>query len=114
MAPILPMPWACARPEFIVSERQSGSTDTRPRRAMNSSPLYNGDRLEGRYANYFKVGHNAFELLLDFGQFFPEGEPEQLHTRIITTPSYAKVLLDVLRDSIERYEQSYGPIQQEE
>ncbi len=22
---------------------------------------------EGRYANYFKVGHNAFEFLLDFG-----------------------------------------------
>ena len=80
---------------------------------LSSSPLHNGDRLEGRYANYFKVGHNAFELLLDFGQFFPEGEQEQLHTRIITTPSYAKVLLDVLRESIEGYETTFGPIQEE-
>ena len=78
---------------------------------LHSSPLRNGDRLEGRYANYFKVGHNAFELLLDFGQFYPEGEREQLHTRIVTTPSHAKALMEVLRESIERYEQTFGPIQ---
>lgn len=28
--------------------------------------------LEGRYANTFKVGHNAFEFLVDFGQVDPE------------------------------------------
>ena len=73
-----------------------------------------GDRLEGRFANYFKVGHNAFELLLDFGQFYPEGEREQLHTRIVTTPTYAKALMCVLRDSIAQYEQAFGPIQEGE
>jgi len=68
-------------------------------------------QLEGRYANYFKVGHNAFEFLLDFGQFYPESEQTQLHTRIITSPIYAKALLEVLRESIDRYEKSYGAIQ---
>jgi len=29
-------------------------------------------KIEGRYANYFKVGHNAFEFVLDFGQYYPE------------------------------------------
>jgi hypothetical protein len=28
--------------------------------------------LEGEYANYFKVGYNAFEFILDFGQFYSE------------------------------------------
>lgn len=78
---------------------------------MTLRPYHDGGRLEGRFANYFKVGHNAFELLLDFGQFYPEGEQEQLHTRIVTTPCYAKILLDVLRESIAQYEQTFGPIQ---
>ena len=70
--------------------------------------------LEGRYANYFKVGHNAIEFLLDFGQFFPERERAQLHTRIITSPIYAKALLETLQGSIDRYEQTFGTIAQHE
>ncbi len=54
-------------------------------------------RPEGRYANYFEVGYNAFEFLLDFGQCFPESDNCGPHTRIITTPSYAKALLETLR-----------------
>lgn len=66
---------------------------------------------EGRYANYFKVGHNAVEFLLDFGQFYPESERAQLHTRIITNPIYAKALFETLGESIARYEQTFGAIQ---
>lgn len=66
--------------------------------------------LEGRYANYFKVGHNPIEFLLDFGQFYPESEKAQLHTRIITSPIYAKALLEILQESIDRYEQTFGSI----
>jgi hypothetical protein len=69
--------------------------------------------IEGRYANYFKIGHNAFEFLLDFGQFYPESEQAQLHTRIITSPIYAKALFETLRESIARYEQAFGPIHEE-
>ena len=29
-------------------------------------------RLTGHYANYCKVGHNAFEFVLDFGQYYPD------------------------------------------
>ena len=71
------------------------------------------DHLEGRYANYFKVGCNAFEFLLDFGQLYVESERERLHTRIITSPIYAKALFETLRESIDRYEQTFGAIQRE-
>ena len=67
------------------------------------------DALEGRYANLFKIGHNAVEFVIDFGQFFPESEV-QVHTRIITGPIYAKALLDTLSESIKSYEQSFGMI----
>jgi hypothetical protein len=68
------------------------------------------EQLEGRYANYFQVGHNAFEVLLDFGQFYPEYAAAQFHTRIITSPAYAKVLSETLRGSIDQYEQTFGVI----
>jgi hypothetical protein len=77
----------------------------------DSAGSQDAGQLEGRYANYFNVGHNAFEFLLDFGQFYPEGEEPQLHTRIVTNPVYAKALLELLQESIDRYEQTFGIIQ---
>jgi hypothetical protein len=68
-------------------------------------------QLEGRYANYFEVGHNAFEFLFDFGQFYQDSKEARLHTRIITNPIYAKALFSTLRESIEQYEQKFGVIQ---
>jgi hypothetical protein len=59
-------------------------------------------KLEGRYANYFKVGHNAFEFVFDFGQYYPEIDEAELYTRIITSPRYAKELLSTLQESIEK------------
>ncbi len=46
--------------------------------------------------------------MLSFGQFYPESDEEQLHTRIVTSPLYAKALLEILRESLDRYEQTFG------
>ena len=62
------------------------------------------------YSNYFKIGYNAFEFVLDFGQFYLESEPEHLHTRIVTAPPYAKALIEVLQHSVNAYEQKFGSI----
>ncbi len=67
-----------------------------------------GNTLEGRYANYFEVGYNAFEFILDFGQLYAAGEKPKIHTRIITNPAYAKELLKTLGTSVDQYEQSDG------
>ena len=39
-----------------------------------SEAFRNDTKLEGRYSNYFKVGHNAFEFVIDFSQFYTESE----------------------------------------
>ena len=70
-------------------------------RCRKSSPL------EGKYVNYFEVGHNAFEFILDFGQSYAGNQEAQLHTRIVTSPAYAKAFLETLRESIEQYERSF-------
>ena len=68
------------------------------------------DEREARYSNYFEVGFNEFEFLLDFGQAY-EGVPGALHhTRIITGPAYAKALAHLLLGALAAYEQTHGPI----
>jgi hypothetical protein len=67
-------------------------------------------KLEGRYANYFQVGHNAFEFVLEFGQLYRDGEAPALHTRIIANPAYAKQFLQVLGDALHAYERSFGEV----
>lgn len=66
--------------------------------------------IEGRYANHFDIGHNAFEFVIDCGQYFPENKEVACHTRIITSPVYAAALLQVLTDGIRRYREKYGEI----
>jgi Protein of unknown function (DUF3467) len=64
---------------------------------------------EARYANYFQIGHNAFEFLLEFGQAHGGVSP-MLHTRIISGPAYVKALSEMLVESIGRFEHTFGPI----
>jgi hypothetical protein len=60
--------------------------------------------MEGRYANYFKVGFNDQEIVMDFGQHHG-GEESLMHTRIIICRAYLPTLIAMLeasRHPIER------------
>lgn len=81
--------------------------------AKNNSNKKQVDRrkkspLQGEYANYFKVGHNAYEFIIDFGQYYSETEEAELFSRIVTSPAYAKSLLKILQDAITQYDGMYG------
>jgi hypothetical protein len=62
---------------------------------------------KGVYANYFEVGHTAFEFVIDFGQSYSNKEP-CCHTRIVTSPVYARALLSTLTKAVDEYRQRYG------
>ena len=66
--------------------------------------------VEGRYANYFKVGFNSFEFLLDFGQLYEGSEGAGSPTRIIAIPTLAKVWSALLADAVVQFETKFGPI----
>lgn len=68
------------------------------------------ERAEGRYCNYFKVGFNAFEFVMDFGQMYEQDTDELMHTRIVTTPAYVKEFARLLASSLSNYEAQYGPV----
>ena len=57
---------------------------------------------EGRYANFFQVGHNAFEFLIEFGQ-----QDRGVHTRIYVSPQYARVLSDLLVETLAQHEREF-------
>jgi hypothetical protein len=65
------------------------------------------------YANYFRVGFNSAEFLLDFGRHF-EGGPDYFIQRIITAPLHAKELLALLAQSLCSYEERFGKIRESE
>lgn len=70
-------------------------------------PLQPEDEPEARYSNIFRIGYNAYEFVLDFGQCHPPGK-EHVHTRIVTSPASAKDLSELLQDSLGEHEQKYG------
>jgi hypothetical protein len=54
---------------------------------------------EARYANYFEVGSNQEEIVIDLGQAYGAGAPVSIHTRIVTSPVYARELVRLLRQA---------------
>ncbi len=69
--------------------------------------------LEGRYANCFKIGYNAFEFMIDFGQMSDENNRARLHSRMIANPQSVKALWIILQQSLEEYERTFGAIREE-
>ncbi len=70
--------------------------------------------IEGRYANYIVVGHNAVEFVLNFGQQFEGCNEPLMHTRIVTAPIYAKAILKTLDSAVSEFEESHGSIPETE
>ena len=60
--------------------------------------------------NYFEVGHNACEFVLDLGQFDVGTTQSIFSVRIVTGPTYAKLLAKMLLKSVQRFEETYGAI----
>lgn len=70
-----------------------------------------GDQpLLAKYANWFNIGHNNFEFILDFGQFHSHEDNSVVHTRIVVGPAYAKVFAKLLGESLGNYESEFGAI----
>jgi hypothetical protein len=58
--------------------------------------------------------YNSCVFSLDFGQYNPEGKEADLYCRIITSPKYAKVLCNILQESLEEYEKNHEIINDED
>ncbi len=79
-----------------------------PTKGAGISPkdINNSDELEAVYANTIKVGFNAYEFVLDFGQHFDDKSEEHFHTRIVTTPKYVENFIEILGQSLLKFMES--------
>ncbi len=71
---------------------------------MEFEDLGQGVPLEGRYANFFNIGHNVHEFIFEFGQSYEAEDPPRAHTRIVTSPAYAREFLRTLQHALAEYE----------
>jgi len=78
------------------------------RTTMSRSAAKHSLETKGSYANYFEVGHTAFEFVLAFGEAYAGSAPAHCHTRIVTSPVYAVSLLELLQKSVADYQSQFG------
>lgn len=70
------------------------------------------DILKGRYCNMAQISHAKEEFILDFMSMFPP--QAQLVARVILSPGHTKRMLRALQENIEKYEGSFGKIEEAE
>jgi len=71
--------------------------------------LITDDELKGRYSNLLRITHTREEFILDFINLVP---PQGIVTaRVVASPGHLKRILRALAVNLERYEKTYGVIQ---
>ena len=65
---------------------------------------------EGLYSNLALVMHSNAEFIIDFTRLLPGVPKAKVQARIIMTPVHTKLLLNALRDNIDKYEHKFGEI----
>ena len=68
---------------------------------------------EGIYSNLAIITHSPAEFVVDFTRVLPGVPKARVQARIIMTPRHAKLLLNALRDNIEKFERQFGEIRLE-
>ncbi len=77
--------------------------------ALNDA-IHTGTPSQRPYVNYFQIGHNAMEVVLECGQYYAGDEQALIVSQVITSPYYAKRLLKLLHDALKQYEEEFGSI----
>jgi hypothetical protein len=68
----------------------------------------------GVYSNLAIITHSPAEIISDFIQLMPGMPKGKVRSRVIMTPQNAKRFLHALNENIQKYEQTFGVIQENE
>ena len=68
------------------------------------------DVAEGIYSNLAIITHSHSEFILDFVKIMPGVPKAKVKSRIILTPQHAKRLLNALKDNVQKFEENFGDI----
>ena len=65
---------------------------------------------EGIYSNLAIITHSPAEFIIDFTRVLPGIPKARVHARVVMTPQHTKMLLNALKDNVEKYEKKFGEI----
>ena len=65
---------------------------------------------EGIYSNLAIITHSPAEFVIDFTRVLPGVPKAKVHARIIMTPQHTKMLMNALRDNVDKFEKKFGEI----
>ena len=65
---------------------------------------------EGIYSNLAIITHSPAEFVIDFTRVLPGVPKAKVHARLVMTPQHTKMLLNALRDNIDKFEKKFGEI----
>ena len=66
--------------------------------------------LSATYANAAIVSQTTSEIVLDFLQIMPNDPRARVQTRVVMTPTNAKLFLKALESNLVKFEEKYGEI----
>lgn len=69
---------------------------------------------EGTYSNLAIISHSNSEFVLDFIQIVPNMPKARVKSRVILTPFHAKRLMKALGDNIQKFENQFGNISEDD
>lgn len=65
---------------------------------------------DGQYANLAIISHSPTEFIVDFVNMMPGVPKGKVKSRIVLHPVHAKRLLKALSENVQKYESSFGVI----
>ena len=96
-------------PFFLISHGRGQQKQQAP--AQNQINIELSEEIaEGIYSNLAMIAHSNSEFVIDFIRLMPGVPKAKVKSRIVITPEHAKRFLFALKDNIEKYEDSFGPI----
>lgn len=66
--------------------------------------------LNATYSNFAMIMHSGSEVIIDFAQILPNIPKARVQTRVVLTPTNARLLYNALGENLANYEKKYGPI----
>lgn len=65
---------------------------------------------EGIYSNLAIISHSNAEFIIDFTRILPGVPKAKVFSRIIMSPTHAKLLLRALSENVKKFESQFGEI----
>ena len=65
---------------------------------------------KGVYSNMAEIKHSKEEFCIDFFTIFPP--MGNMVSRVIISPGHVKRIISALRDNLDKYERTYGPVKE--